>query len=205
MIKKDLTETFIGEIYSSPPKKSYPTNKILYNHIDRKWSLDLADLSDYTISNNKNYRYIFAIKDNNSTYSWAIPLKNRNSQTTTQQFSEILTTSKWSPINLDSDRGLEWYNSTFESFLKSKNIHHYSRFTDKVRSIAERVLRNIRSSFKKSVFDKRDADGVSELSSVIKKYNNTGYNSTKLTPTQGSRKVKEKVVYNNLQHWRVRQ
>ena len=55
---------FIDEIYSKPPKKNYPTNKITYNYIDEIWSIDLADFSDYKTSNNKSYRYIFIVIDN---------------------------------------------------------------------------------------------------------------------------------------------
>ena len=47
MIRKDLTKIFIDEIYSIPPRKNYPTNKIVYNNIDEKWSIDLADMNDY--------------------------------------------------------------------------------------------------------------------------------------------------------------
>ena len=86
---------------------------------------------DYKISNNKNYRYIFIIIDNLSNYLWAIPLKNKYSQTKTNEFSNILTTSKRKPLKIESDRGSDFYNSFFQNFLKSKNIHHYSRYTDK--------------------------------------------------------------------------
>ena len=78
MTKKDLIKIFIDEIYSSPPKKNYETNKIVYNHIDEIWSIDLADMIVYKISNNKNYRYIFIIIHNYSKYLWALPLKNKN-------------------------------------------------------------------------------------------------------------------------------
>ena len=63
-MKKDLTKTFIDEIYSTPPIKNYPTNKIIYNHIDDIWSIDLADMIDYKISNNKGFKYIFIVIDN---------------------------------------------------------------------------------------------------------------------------------------------
>ena len=53
MKKVDLTKKFIDEIYSSPPKKNYSTKKIVYNHVDEIWSIDLADMIDYKISNNK--------------------------------------------------------------------------------------------------------------------------------------------------------
>ena len=120
MIKKDLTKIFVDEIYSSPPKKNYPTRKIVYNHIDEIWCIDLADMIDYKISNNKGYRYIFVIIDYYSKYLWAIPLKNKYSQTITNEFSNILTTSKRKPLKIESGRGTEFYNSIFQNFLKIK-------------------------------------------------------------------------------------
>ena len=204
-MKKDLTKTFINEFYSTPPRKNYPTNKIIYNHIDEIWSIDLADFSDYKTSNNKGYRYIFIIIDNFSKYLWAIPLKNKYSQTITNEFSNILTTSKRKPLKIESDRGSEFYNSIFQNFLKSKSIHHYSRYTDKGPSIAERVIRTLRNLLKKPVFEKGNADWLSELSSVVNKYNNTIHHSIKMSPVQASKIVNEKLVYSNLQNRRVKQ
>ena len=205
MIKKDLTKIFIDEIYSKPPIKNYPTNKIIYDHIDEIWSIDLADMIDYKTSNNKGYRYIFIVIDNFSKYLWAIPLKNKYSQTITNEFSNILTTSKRKPLKLESDRGTEFYNSIFQSFLKSKNIQHYSRFTDKDPSISERVIRTVRNLLKKPVFEKGKANWLSELPSVIKQYNNTIHHSIKITPNQASKKSNEKLVYSNRQDRRVKQ
>ena len=82
--------------------------------------------------------------------------------------------------------------------MKSKNIHHSSRFTDKGPSIAERVIRTVRNFLKKPVFEKGKADWLSELPSVIKKYNNTIHHSIKMTPIQASKKSNGKIVYNNL-------
>ena len=63
-MKKDLTKIFINEIYSKPRKRNYPTNQIIYNHIDEIWSIHLADMIDYKTSNNKGLWYIFVIIDN---------------------------------------------------------------------------------------------------------------------------------------------
>ena len=108
-MKKDLTKIFIDEIYSKPPGRNYPTNKIIYNHIDEIWSIDLADMIDYKISNNKGFRYIFIIIDNFSKYLSAIPLKNKYSQTITNEFSNILSGSKRKPLKVESDRGTEFH------------------------------------------------------------------------------------------------
>ena len=148
---------------------------------------------------------IFIIIDNYSKYLWAIPLKNKYSQTITNEFSNILTTSKRKPLKLESDRGSEFYNSIFQNFLKSKNIQHYSRFTDKGPSIAERVIRTVRNLLKKPVFEQGNANWLSELLSVIKTYNNTIHRSTKMTPIQASKKSNEKIVYSNLQDKRQKQ
>ena len=203
-MKKDLTKVFIDEIYSEPPRKNYPTNKIVINHIDETWSIDLADMIDYKISNNKGYRYIFIIIDNFSKYLWAIPLKNKYSQTITNEFSNILTTSKRKPLKIESDRGTEFYNSIFQNFLKSKIIQHYSRYTDKGPSIAERVIRTVRNLLKKPVFLAGEASWINELPSVIKQYNNIIHHSTKMTPIQASKTSNEKIVYNNLQDQRLK-
>ena len=68
--------------------------------MDEIWSSDLADMIDYKISNNKGFRYIFVIIDNFSKYLWCIPLKNKYSQTITDEFSNILTKSKRSPLKI---------------------------------------------------------------------------------------------------------
>ena len=116
---------------------------------------------DYKISINKEFRYIFVLIDNYSKCLWAIPLKNNSSQTITNEFSSILTTSKRKPLKKESDGGNEFYNSFFQNFLKLKNIHHYSRFTDEGPSIAERVIRTLRNLLKKPVFENGRADWIS--------------------------------------------
>ena len=120
MLKKDNIKNFINEIYSKPPKKNYETNKVIYNHIDEIWSIDLDDMVDYIISNNKGFRYTFVIIDNYSKYLGAIPLKNKYSQTITNEFSNILTTSKRSPLKIESHRGGEFYINIFQKFLKNQ-------------------------------------------------------------------------------------
>ena len=205
MPKKDNIDTFINEIYSKPPKKIYEGNKITYNQIDEIWSIDLADMIDYKTLINKGYRYIFIIIDNFSKYVWAIPLKNKNNETVTDAFSNILSTSKRRLLKIESERGAEFYNNFFQNILGAKNIQHYSRFTDKGPSVAERVIKTVRHFLKKSVFEKGNADWLSELPSVIKQYVNTNHSSAQMTSVQATKKENAIEVYSNLQDQRVRQ
>ena len=172
--------------------------KKICNHNDEMWSIDLAVFSDYKISNNKRYRYIFNEIDNFSKFVWALPLKNKNSKTVTYDFSNVLSTSKRSPLRIESDRGTEFHNAVFQNLLKGWIIHHFSRFSDKRTAIAERMIRTIRSLLKKPVFEKGNAEWFSELPSVIEQINFTIHHSIKMTPGQASKKSKEIEVYSNL-------
>ena len=129
---------------------------------------------------------------------WAIPLKKNYSHNLTNEFSNILTKSKRKPLKIEHDRGSERYNNSFQNFLKTKSIQHYSRFTEKGPPIAERVIRTLRNLLKKPVFEKGKADWLNELSSVIKNYNNAIHSSVKTTPIQASKKSNKKLVYSNL-------
>ena len=76
----------------------------------------MADVIDYKVSNNEGFRYTFIMIDNFSKYTRVIPLKSKNSQTITNDFSSIQTTSKRKPIRIESDRGTEFYNSVVKTF-----------------------------------------------------------------------------------------
>ena len=205
MINKDLIKIFVDEIYSKPPMRNCPTNKTMIKSVDETWSSDLLDMNDYGPKNNRSYRYIFVVIDNYSKFGWTITLRNKFSQSITDAFSEIIKSSNRKPNLLETDDGKEYVNKIFNEFLNNNKIKRYSRYTDKGAAFAERFNKTIRNLLKKPVFEKGNADWISELPSVIKKYNNTIHHSTKMTPVQASKKTNERKVYSNLQDRRVRQ
>ena len=129
-------------------------------------------------------------------------MKNKNAQTIENEFSKNLTKSKRSPVKIESGRGAEVYNSTFQNFLRVKNIHHNSRFTDKGPNMAEKVIRTVRNLLGKQYLKKGDADCFSKLPTVLKKYEITIHDSTKMKPIDSLKKINEKEVYSNLQNKR---
>ena len=204
MTKRDLIKIFIDEIYSRPPNKNYETNKTMIKSIDDTWSSDLLDMIDYGPKNNRGYRYILVVVDNFSKFGWTIPLTNKYSQSITDAFSQIIKTSKRKPNLLETDDGKEYVNKIFNEFLNNNKIKRYSRYTDKGAVFAERFNRTIRNLLKKPVFEEGNANWISELSSVVKKYNNTIHHSIKMTPIQASKKINEKLVFSNLRDDRVK-
>ena len=122
MTQKNI-KIFINEIYSKPPKKYYATNKTNVYYIDDIWSLDILDLKDYGLENNRGYRYVLVTMDNFSKNGWTVSLKNKNAQTIKDSFENILITSKRKPNLIETDRGKEFYNNIFQDFL-NKNYQN---------------------------------------------------------------------------------
>ena len=92
MTQKNI-KIFINEICSKGPKKNYVTNKTDVYHIDDIWSLDILDLKDYGLENNRGYRYVLVIIDNFSKFGWTIPPKNKNALTIKDSFENIILNS----------------------------------------------------------------------------------------------------------------
>ena len=196
MTQKNI-KNFRNEIYSKPPKKNYPTNKTDVYYIDDIWSLDILDLKDYGPENNRGYRYVFVTIDNFSKYGWTIPLKNKNAQTIKDSFENILINSKRKPNLIETDRGKEFYNNTFQDSLNKNNIKLYSRNNSYGAVFAERYNPTIRNLLKRPVFEKGDGNWIDVLPTITKQYNNKVHSSTKLTPIQASLKKNEGYVYKN--------
>ena len=104
-MKRDLTKIFIDEIYCSPPKNNYPTNKTKLKSIDGTWSSDLLDMNEFGPKNNRDYWYILVVSDTFSKFGWTKPLKNKYAQSITDAFSEIIKSSNRKPNLLETDDG----------------------------------------------------------------------------------------------------
>ena len=193
-----IVKIFNNEIYSKPPKKNYITNKTDVYHIDDTWSLDLLDLKDYGPKNNRGYKRVLVIIDNFSKFGWTIPLKNKSAQPIKDCSENILIISKRKPNLIESDRGKEFYNNTFQDLLNKNNIKFYSGNSSYGAVFAERFNRTIRDLLKRPVFEKGDGNWIEVLQTITKQYNNRIHSSTKLTPLQASLKKNEEIVYKNL-------
>ena len=60
-----------------------------------------------------------------SNYAWCVPLKNKSAKTVMEGFKQIIEASNFRTVGakVQADKGSEFLNKTFLSFLKSKNMH----------------------------------------------------------------------------------
>ena len=98
----------VKEIFS-PVIKKFQRIHIQTHYKDECWSIDLIDCSSLS----KNYKFIFTIIDNHTKYAWAIPLKDKLGKSTTAALKSLIEKEKRKPLKIWSDRGKEFYNTTF--------------------------------------------------------------------------------------------
>ena len=101
----------VKEIFS-PVIKKFQRIQIQTHYKDECWSIDLIDRSSLS-KYNKNYKFIFTIIDNHTKYAWAIPLKDKSGKSTTTAIKNLIEKEKRKPHKIWSDRGKEFYNTTF--------------------------------------------------------------------------------------------
>ena len=70
----------------------------------------------------------------------------------------ILTSAKRKPNLIETDRGKEFYNNTFQNFLNNNNIRDFSINRSLGAVFAERFICTIRDLLKRPVIEKRDGN-----------------------------------------------
>ena len=66
----------LSEELHKSKRKNYPTRKIIVNHIDEIFAVDLVEMQKFA-KLNKGYRYLLTCIDIFSKYNWVIPLKDK--------------------------------------------------------------------------------------------------------------------------------
>ena len=89
----------------------------------------VLDVKDYGPENNRNNRYVLVLFGNFSKIGWTTPLKKKNVQTLKDSFESKTTNSRRKTNLIDTDRGKDFYDNIFHTFLNNKNNKHYSRKT----------------------------------------------------------------------------
>ena len=75
---------------------------------------------------NKGFRFLLCVIDIFSKYAWVVPLKDKKGVSIVDVFQKILDDSNRKSNKIWVDKGSEFYNSSFEKWLKDNNIEMYS-------------------------------------------------------------------------------
>ena len=79
------------------------------------WAADLADIKNLS-RYNKGVKYLLTVVDVLSKYAWVVPMKNKTGAEQKRAFESILKVGR-KPLRLQTDKGSEFYNKSFEEYL----------------------------------------------------------------------------------------
>ena len=182
--KTEFSKAITRELFS-PVIRKFQRIQIQTHYKDECWSIDLIDRSSLS-KYNKNYKFILTIIDNHTKYAWAIPIKDKSGKSTTIAFKKLVETSKRKPQKVWSDRGKEFYNTTFLHYLKEQNIQIYSTNSDLKAVFVERFNRTLLDLIKEPMYIEGKGNWLNHLDAALQKYNNRVHGTTKTTPNKMS-------------------
>ena len=186
-----------------PRKINFERRKVISNHIDNIWGIDLIIMIKYS-KQNKNYKYILTVIDFFSKYSWCYPLKTKKSEEIINSFNDIFKKSKRKPKFIQSDQGSEFTNNQTQTFFsKNNSIKWYHTFNRDIKcSICERYNKTILNRIYKNFTLNNNTIWINDLDKLVNEYNNTYHRSIKMKPIDASKKSNQDIVRNNLYNFK---
>ena len=122
-----------------PIRRRFKRNRVIVGGIDHQWQADLVDVSSLA-RYNWNIRFLLTCIDIFSKFSWVVPLKDKTGASLIKAFERILRDGR-KPRVLQTDKGSEFVNRKFQSFLSKHNIEFFTTQNETKASVIERYNR----------------------------------------------------------------
>ena len=165
-----------------PVRRRFKRRKTYCLGVDHLWQIDLVDVSSLSRYND-GYRYLLTCIDCFSRYAWAIPIKNKTSASIVAAFDSIIDIRK--PTYLQSDKGTEFLNSAFQSYLKVNDISFYTSENDDIKcALVERYNRTLKTRMWRYFTSSNSLRYIDVLVDLVKSYNDTIHGSIKTAPSR---------------------
>ena len=196
ILNKNLTYTL-----HKPVRRKYSTAPTVALSIDHQWVADLVDVKNLS-QYNKGYKYLLTVIDVLSKYAWVVPMKNKTGSEQKRAFETILKENR-KPVQLQTDKGSEFYNKTFSDYLKDENIHHFSTQGDTKAATVERFNRTLKERMYRAFTANNTLSYLDMLPELVSSYNASRHRSIGMAP-QDVNTTNDVQVWNTLYGKRLR-
>ena len=132
-----VLERDLAYMLHKPRRRRFPTVPVIVGGLDDQWVADLVEVQPLA-KYNRGIRYLLTVLDVLSKYAWVQPLKAKTGVALVHAFEKILKQGRRQPNRLQTDRGKEFYNQTFQRWLEEQGIQHFSTEGDAKASVVER-------------------------------------------------------------------
>ena len=179
------------------PRRKFQRNRVMVSGIDKQWQADLVDLSSLS-RYNKNNKYLLVCIDILSKFAWIVALKDKKGDTLVKAFKTILPSNR-RPELLQTDKGTEFLNKSFQRLLKDEDICFFTTGNETKASVVERLNRTIKNKMYKYFTHKSTLKYLDILQKLVRSYNNSYHRSIKRAPAtvdKDNEREVWKILYN---------
>lgn len=195
--KKEL-ENNLAYTLHKPVRRRGKFRPVLVFDKDEQWVADLVEVQTLS-KQNKGFKFLLTVIDAFSKFAWIEPLKRKTGPEVTKAFTTILKRAfkqgHETPIRLQTDKGKEFYNSSFQDLLKKHNIQYFSTHGDAKASVVERFNRTIKTRMYRYFTASNTLKYVDVIQPLVNQYNNTYHRSIGLAPQKVNESNSRKVWY----------
>ena len=117
-----------------------------------------------------------------SKYAWVEPLKTKSGENLVKAIERILKKGR-KPEKLHSDKGTEFTNKLFQTFLRKKKISFFTTYNETKASIVERFNRTLKGKMWKYFTANNTLKYVDVLQKLVRSYNNSRHRSIGMRPS----------------------
>jgi transposase InsO family protein len=174
-----------------PVRERFQWNPYTVDNFMDVWECDLLDIQAHSKING-NYRYLLTFIDVFSKFLHVVPLKSKTGPAVTSAFQSIFNDPKYSsssswkrPVWVRTDKGKEFWNTTFQDMLKHENIpFQVCRNPDVKCAVVEHVQRTLREKIFEYFTYSNSHRYIDVLPKFVRAYNNTVHRSTGMAPSK---------------------
>ena len=175
-------------------KKTFPRRRVITRF---PFELFMADLIEYQDDKfiNRGYKFILLMIDCFTKMIYVAPMKRKNKEWSADAFESIFKTFDRFPVNIVTDGGLEFFNSSVQKIFDTYGINHYKTPTKtKMKaSIAERAIRTIKSRLEKYFRRSGKRKWIDVIDQFVDNYNKTPHRSIGMPPQDVSDENRDEV------------
>jgi len=175
-LERDLAYTL-----HKPRRRRFPTVPVIVGGLDDQWVADLVEVQPLA-KYNRGIRYLLTVVDTLSKYAWVQPLKAKTGVALVHAFDKIVKQGRRRPNRLQTDRGKEFYNRTFQRWLEEQGIQHFSTEGDAKASVVERFNRTLKERLYRYFTAANTLRFDDVLPDLVQGYNGTRHRSIGMAP-----------------------
>ena len=163
-----------------PARRNYPRRKFNVRGLDETWQADLVEMQPYA-RENRGIKYLLTVIDVLSKFAWAVPVKRKTAQDVTAAMDSVLQQGRV-PSNLQTDKGKEFYNASFQNLMSRYHINHYSTYSNLKASIVERFNRTLKNRMWLKFSLRGTYKWLDILQDLVAAYNDTKHRTIGMKP-----------------------